>query len=205
MVHKLLGNNKKGTLFIVSAPAGTGKTTLVEILCNEFHSILRSISFTTRKARGREVHGVDYYFISEAEFQKKINQDDFLEYAMLYDNYYGTSKDWVEKKLNEGYHVVLVIDTQGAKEIKKKINCVSIFIRPPSLKELTFRLLERKTESEGELEKRLNLAKTELEEGDNYDYQIVNDDIKIAYKVLASIFIAEEHKSKNIKGENYEL
>ena len=113
-MNQVLGNISKGLIFVVSAPAGTGKTTLTQMLVDEFPCVIESISFTTRKIRGDEVQGVHYNFISKEEFEEKIADGDFLEYAEIYGEYYGTSRSWVESKRNEGKHVVLVIDTQGA-------------------------------------------------------------------------------------------
>ena len=114
---KILGGLKKGLLFVVSAPAGTGKTTLVRMLCDEFDCVHESISFTTRPARANEVPGRDYFFISAPEFEKRIADDDFLEYAVVFDCYYGTSRSHVEQQLELGKHVILVIDTQGAMQL----------------------------------------------------------------------------------------
>jgi len=118
---KLLGNLPRGLLFVISAPSGTGKTTLVRMLTAEFSSIRESISFTTRKMRPNEVSGFDYHFISEADFKKKIIAEEFLEYAQIFNHYSGTSKESVETELNKGKHLILVIDTQGAMQLKKKL------------------------------------------------------------------------------------
>ncbi len=198
MTHKALGNNKRGILYIISAPAGTGKTTLVEMLTKEFSCVVSSVSYTTRKPRGKEKNGIEYIFIDKDEFDQKIATGDFLEYVTLYDQNYGTSREWVEKQLHAGHHVVLVIDTQGALKLKGKTDSVSIFIRPPSLEELKKRLTERKTESAEHINRRLDWAKHELEHCHEYDYLIVNDNLRIAYDVLRSIFIAEEHKNNKI-------
>lgn len=194
MTLKLLGNSKRGLTFIVSAPAGTGKTTLIDMLENEFDCVVQSVSFTTREPRENEVNGVHYNFIDESDFKKRIDAGEFLEYVRLYNNYYGTSKVWLEEQLSVGKYVVLVIDTQGAQAIKKKIPHTSIFIMPPSLVELRRRITDRNTESQQSIEQRLDWAQSEIEMSTSYDYIIVNDDLDTAYQVLRSVFIAEEHK-----------
>jgi guanylate kinase len=194
MMSGLLGDTKKGLLFILSAPAGTGKTTLVKLLTEEFQQVIASISFTTRLPRGEEKHGKDYHFVTRNEFEEKINASDFLEYVMLYDTYYGTSRQWVEEQRLQGKHVFLVIDTQGALQLKDKLDAILIFIRPPSMEVLRTRLLNRKTESAEMVEKRLEWAGKELEFANQYDYQVVNDNLKEAYQVLRSIVIAECHR-----------
>lgn len=197
VVESLVPELKKGLCFIVSAPAGTGKTTLVEMLMKEFPAVVMNISFTTREPRAREIPGKDYFFVSKEEFEAKISADEFLEYVELYGNYYGSSRGWVEKKLDEGKHVVLVIDTQGARKLKGKCEAVSIFIRPPSLEVLRKRISDRKTESPEMIEKRLKWADEEMKAITEYDYQIVNDNLLTAYQVLKSIVIAESHRVIN--------
>lgn len=194
MSEKLLGNLEKGLLFIVSGPAGTGKTSLVNRLLQEFSCVIASISFTTRKMRPGEVSGVNYHFVSREEFEHKVARGDFLEHVSLYGDYYGTAYATVQEKLDAGKHVVLVIDTQGALLLKGKTQGVFIFIKPPSLDTLRQRLLHRKTESVEVIEERLSYAKGEIDAMSHYDYCIVNDDFEIAYQVLRSIFIAEEHR-----------
>lgn len=193
-MDRLLGNGKVGRPFIVSAPAGTGKTTLVKMLTDEFPCVVASISFTTRQPREGEIDGVHYNFVTHDEFEKKIASGDFLEYVKLYGDYYGTSRSWMEKQLNAGKHVVLVIDTQGAALLRDTWKMVSIFIRPPSLDELKHRLISRGTDSVETIERRLAFAQQELKAGSFYDYTIVNEDLNTAYQVLKSIFIAEEHR-----------
>src|SRR5262245_19806370 len=133
---KLVGNHSHGLLFVLSAPAGTGKTTLVEMLERDFDSVVRSVSCTTRPKRPNEVERVDYYFVSEEEFQKKIEQGHFLEHVTLFGYHYGTSKSHVEALRAEGKHVFLVIDTQGALLLMGQIAATFIFIMPPSFEEL---------------------------------------------------------------------
>lgn len=193
---KVLGNLKKGKLFIVSAPAGTGKTTLVKMLTQESSYITESISFTTRSPRENEVEGEHYHFVSREIFEEMIEVGDFLEYVTLYGDYYGTSAKLVEQQQIEGKHVVLVIDTQGAIQLKEKVSCVLIFIQPPSLEVLKNRLENRKTEISEKIEKRLQWATYELEMIRHYDYCFVNDDLQTSFQVLYSIIIAEEHRIK---------
>lgn len=196
---KILGNLKKGLVFVVSAPAGTGKTTLVRMLMEEFSSVVVSVSCTTRLPRAGEVNGKDYYFISQEEFESRVKAGDFLEHAQVFGNWYGTSKSSVLAHQEKGHHVVLVIDTQGAMKLKQEnFNAVYVFVKPPSLGVLRDRLTSRKTEEDAHIEERLTWAAHEMKMVDEYDYQIVNDTLKHAYDVLRSIFIAEEHKTKNL-------
>lgn len=194
MTHKLLGNLDYGLLFILSAPAGTGKTTLVNLLATEFPCVVSSISFTTRERRPGEVHGVHYYFVTQEEFERKIANNEFLEYVKLYGHYYGTDYKSVESLQKQGKHVVLVIDTQGALQLKGKIAATFIFVEPPSRDVLKERLTQRRTETSEVIQERLEWARKEIEFAKYYDYQIVNDDLSTAYQVLRSIFIAEEHR-----------
>ena len=193
MSRKLLGNLEKGRVFVISAPSGTGKTTLVKMLCDEFDAVVRSVSCTTRKMRQGDKEGVDYHFVTQDEFAKKEKAGEFLESAAVYEDHYGTLKQSVTALQNEGKHVVLVIDTQGAEHVREKIRATLIFIAPPSLDELKRRLMDRNTDSSQTIEERLSWAREEIEKGKSYDYFIVNEDLKAAYEVLRSIFIAEEH------------
>ncbi|HSX14108.1 MAG TPA: guanylate kinase [Chlamydiales bacterium] len=185
---------KKGIIFVVSAPAGTGKTTLVRMLQDEFPHIIESVSYTTRKPRAQEIPGKDYYFITHQEFVDKIANGEFLEYAKVFGNYYGTSRKFFEDEQKIGNHIVFVIDTQGAKLLKDKIDAVFIFIRPPSMEVLKERLLARKSESSEAISERLLWAEKEMKCIDAYDYEIVNDRLDHAYDVLRSIVIAETHR-----------
>jgi guanylate kinase len=193
-LSKLLGNLKEGRIFIISAPAGTGKTTLVEMLTKEFSSVVRSVTCTTRHPRPGEVEGRDYFFLTDKEFDEKLKKGDFLEHATVFGHRYGSSKEMIDKELKKGRHVVLILDTQGALWLKKKMEATFIFISPPSLEKLRERLLKRKTETQEKIEERIKWASHELEQITHYDYLIVNDDLEIAYTVLKSIFIAREHK-----------
>lgn len=201
-MSQLLGERKEGLVFIVSAPAGTGKTTLVEKLVLEFPSIIASVSYTTRQPREGEIQGSHYHFISYSEFESKIAAGDFLEYVKLYGTYYGTSRQWIKEQQEKGKHVVLVIDTQGALQLKGQFPAVFIFIRPPSLESLRRRLIQRQTETSEMIEKRLLWAQSELEAAKQYDYEITNDDLDTAYQILRSVFIAECHRIPHTSHEN---
>lgn len=196
---QLVGKSPKGLLFILSAPAGTGKTTLVRMLQNEFPAIAVSISCTTRAPRGDEVADKDYHFLSHKEFEQKIHSGEFLEYAEVFGNYYGTKRQHVEDLLNRGKHVFLVIDTQGALQLKGKIPAIFIFLSPPSTEQLRERLINRKTETEQTMEHRLSWAEKEVQMIPYYDYHVVNDELDIAYQILRSIVIAEEHRVRIVK------
>jgi guanylate kinase len=185
---------RRGILFVVSAPAGTGKTTLVEMLTQEFPAVKASVSCTTRKPRTGEVDAKHYFFLSEDEFHRRLQAGDFLEHVRLFDNYYGTSHRFIEQELQKGNHVVLTIDTQGALRLKGKVPAIFIFIAPPSIHELRRRLTDRKTESEENINSRIAWAERELQAAPQYDYQIINDNLKHAYEALRSIVIAEEHR-----------
>ncbi len=163
MSNKVLGNTRKGLLFVISAPAGTGKSTLVEMILNEFPDfIAESCSCTTRPPRIGEIAERHYEFISDEEFQAKIRAGEFLEHAEVFGYRYGTRTTMVKGLQASGKHVVLVIDTQGAMQIKGKVPGIFIFISPPSMEELRRRLFKRRTESEEKMEERLAWAKREM-------------------------------------------
>lgn len=193
---KVLGGLKKGLVFVISAPAGTGKTTLVRMLQKEFDCVDESISYTTRQPRPSEVPGRDYHFITVPEFEKRIGEGEFLEYAQVFGNYYGTSRKFVQERQIKGHHVILVIDTQGAMQLMGFLEAAFIFISPPSLEELQSRLYARKSETREVIEQRLSWAVKEMALAPRYDYHIVNDHLKTAYDVLRAILIAEEHKNR---------
>jgi len=196
MTHKNLGNHPVGKLFIISAPAGTGKTTLARMASCEFPCVVENVSYTTRLPRPGELEGVDYFFVSKPTFHDLIEKSEFLEHATVFGELYGTSRSQVEKQTQSGKHVLLVIDVQGAMKLKKmKVEATFIFVKPPSLVALKQRLMSRKTDSHESIEQRLAIAQSEMEYESEYDYQIVNDNLSSAYDVLRAILIAEEHKT----------
>ncbi|MBS0628377.1 MAG: guanylate kinase [Verrucomicrobia bacterium] len=195
MTQKVLGNLSRGLVFVLSAPAGTGKTTLVRMLTQEFNCIEESVSCTTRTSRPGEVGGKDYFFLSREAFEGKIAEGDFLEYAEVFGHLYGTSKKQIEEKTKSGKHVFLVIDTQGALSLQKMgFQAVYIFVAPPNVEALQERLSKRQTEDELEKTKRLSWAEKEMKLSSLYDYQIINCNLDVAYTVLKSIVISEEHR-----------
>ncbi len=195
MTEKLLGNLPQGLVFVLSAPSGTGKTTLVNMLIEEFHSVNQSISCTTRPPRLGEINGKDYFFLTVEEFQDRITKNDFLEYANVFGHWYGTSRQVVQSLQQSGHHVILVIDTQGALKLKDQgFDAIYIFLTPPSFDELKKRLQHRNTEDQATLMQRLSWASHEMSLAKFYDYLVVNQNPVISYGVLRSILISEEHK-----------
>jgi guanylate kinase len=174
--------NKQGSIIVISAPSGTGKTTIVRRILGECPQVVFSVSATTRKKREHEVEGVDYFYISEEEFKKKIQNNEFVEWELFYDYYYGTFRCFIDSQINNGKAVILEVDVHGALEIKRIYpDAILIYIVPPSLEELLIRLKKRQTENEEDLRKRIERAKMELSHKDKFDYIIVNNDLNTAY------------------------
>lgn len=194
---KLIPEMDRGKLFIISGPAGSGKTTLIDLLHKQFPTVIKNVSYTTRVKRNDEVDGVDYFFVSQEEFAKREQEGEFLESVALFGNRYGSSRIWVEEQLQKKNHVFLVIDTKGAANLRGSLDAVSIFLKPPSIEVLKERLLLRETEGEEELEERLSRSLYEIEQSKYYDYELINDSLEVAFEVLKSIFISELHKVKN--------
>lgn len=190
---------KQGKLFILSGPAGSGKTTLIDRLHEEYKDIKKNISFTTRPKRESEQEGKDYFFVSDEEFKQREEEGDFLETVSLFGHRYGTSKKWVESQLSMGHHLFLVIDTHGAQVVRRLWRTPSIFLKPPSLEVLQERLVQRETEDPQELKQRLEMALHEIEQASHYDYIVVNDQLDVAFLVLKSIVIAELHRRQDGK------
>ncbi len=182
----------RGRLFVISAPSGAGKTTLVKRILNRFGSLSYSVSHTTRKPRKNEIHGQDYFFVTPHEFRAKIDRGELLEWAQVHGNYYGTSKEAVETMLDRGENIILDIDVQGAEKImNSSLDPVTIFIMPPDSETLAQRLEKRGTDSAQVIAKRLENAEAEMKKKDNYQYVIVNDDLDTTAEQLAQIFKRE--------------
>jgi len=188
--------NDKGLLIVISGPSGVGKGTVRSALFEmEGHDLVYSISMTTRKPRKGEVHGREYYFVSEEEFKKYIEEGKMLEYAEFVGNYYGTPLDSVQDLLDQGKEVVLEIDVQGATQVREKMkDAVFIFIAPPSYDELLQRLVNRGTESREVIEARIEKAKREIDLAYMYDYIVVNDTVENAADKIVAIIRAEHAK-----------
>jgi len=190
-------SNSRGLLFIVSAPSGTGKTTLVERLVQIVPNLHMSRSYTSRPARAGERDGVDYNFISRARFEEMVNGNAFLEWADVFGNYYGTCAADCEGDLAQGRDVVLVIDVQGAKQVRGRgIENVGIFVLPPSAAILEQRLRGRSKDSDEQIRKRLDTACREVGEYSQYEYAVINDELDGAVERLKAIVLAERARVK---------
>lgn len=180
--------SKRGRLFIVSAPSGTGKTTLCQALREEFPDLAYSISYTTRAPRAGEIHGREYYFVSKEEFQKGIETGRWAEWAEVYGNYYGTSAHFLEECLASGKDILLEIDIRGKTQIAGLFpDSVSIFILPPSMEALEHRLAGRGSISSDDMRRRMEAAFEEISHKDEYAYRITNDDLEEAKKTLFAL------------------
>lgn len=185
-------DKKEGLLFVVSAPSGTGKTTLCRAMLQVFPDLQYSISYTTRPLRPGDQEGRDYHFVSPAEFKKMIEHGDFAEWAEIYGHRYGTSRVFLNQVREKGLDVILDIDGQGARQLQEKgVTGVFIFLLPPSIGELRRRLANRKTEGKKVLAERLREARREMAEAEWYDYWILNDDLKEAKEQLKGVILAE--------------
>ena len=194
----MLNKKRKGRLFIISAPSGAGKTTLCHAVLAKLSQIVPSISYTTRAPREGESTGKDYHFVSPQKFKSMIEEQAFAEWAIVHGYYYGTSKSLIEKSMQEGKDVLLSIDIQGADQLRKLYSdAVSVFINPPSLRELKNRLIERKSDSETTIQKRLEVAKKEIAAAPSYQFQVVNDDFEQALQELISIIESQRESQRH--------
>jgi guanylate kinase len=183
------------TVFIISAPSGSGKSTLVGGLMRLVPLLRFSVSYTTRKPRGQEQHGQDYYFISREEFEERIQKDEFLEWAEVFGNYYGTHQSELDRAEQDGVDLVLDIDVQGARQLKERIPAgVSIFILAPSRRVLEQRLRSRSQDSEEVIQRRLKEAAEEIRNYDRYDYVLVNHEVEASVDTLVSIVKANRSR-----------
>lgn len=197
----------KGLLIVISGPSGVGKGTVRKALFErEDHNLVYSVSMTTRKPREGEVDGVDYYFVSKEEFEKRIKNDQFLEYAQFVGNYYGTPKDKVIEQLDAGHEVVLEIEVNGAHQIKEKMpDAVFIFIAPPTYDALEKRLIARGTEHSDAIQARIKKAHDEINLANRYDYIVINDEVDNAADRIMNIIRAEHAKCSRTLEEYYRL
>jgi len=197
-----MSSEVRGQLFIISAPSGTGKTTLAERLVQVVPDLALSRSFTSRPPRAVELYGVDYNFISRERFESMIAESAFLEWADVFGNYYGTGAADTEQFLAAGEDVVLVIDVQGARQVRGRgIETVGVFVLPPSASVLESRLRGRSKDTEEQMRRRLEVARTEVGEFAQYEYVVVNDDIDGAVNRMRAIVMAERARVKAMRGE----
>ncbi len=193
-------------VFVVSAPSGSGKSTLVRRLLDQDKNLLFSVSYTTRALRGKERAGQDYVYVSRAEFEAAVARDEFLEYAEVFGNYYGTHRSWLDRARTEGKDLVLDIDVQGASQLKTKVpNAVSIFILAPSRSDLEARLRARSEDSEEVIERRLREAAREIRNYSQYEYVLVNQDLEKSVDTLASIVKAERVRRTRMEEEVHRI
>lgn len=195
--YRVMSQNRKPFLIIVSAPSGSGKTTIVQRLLQEDKDIERSVSFTTREPRVGEKDKVDYIFVSKDEFEKKKEQGEFLEFEENFGNYYGTSALQIKEALKEEKDIILSIDVRGARQVRQKVpGCVSVFIMPPDIDELTTRLRNRNTDGEEQLSLRLQESGREMKAAVEFDHTIINETLEEAVKELKRIIEEERRKKK---------
>ena len=192
-MSKIIKSNNKGSLIVISGPSGSGKDSVCERLKEYNDNFWVSISCTTRKPRQGEEDGINYFFIDKEKFENKIKKDEFLEYAIYNNNYYGTPKDKINDYLNKGIDVILVIEVQGALKIKHKVpEAIFIFLMPPTMRDLVYRLKKRGTESKDKIIERFKKAYKEINELNKYNYVVVNDELDKAAKKVNSIIEAQK-------------
>ena len=184
-------------LFIIAAPSGCGKTSLVEALIKNAKNLCVSVSHTTRPPRPDEVNGINYYFISIDEFKEMVKQNAFVEHAMVFDNHYGSSSQLIKENLDEGIDVILEIDWQGARQVKENMpNAISIFILPPSKEALLGRLQQRAQDNDATINKRMSDAQNQMQHFNEFDYLVINDDFNSALNDLNLIICRPDKDSE---------
>ena len=193
---------KKGMMFVLSSPSGAGKTTLTKKIAENNSNFIISISYTTRKARPNEINGKDYHFVTTEKFNSLVKENNFFEYANIFDNYYGTHKKTVLGLLSKGKDVLFDIDWQGTQQLKKisDLSVVTIFILPPDIHVLKERLLNRHKGQEKLIQKRMNKFNEEVSHWNEYNYVVVNDDLNKCYEKILSIIMSE--KKGKIQNQN---
>ncbi|NLZ47109.1 MAG: guanylate kinase [Clostridiales bacterium] len=192
--------NERGTLFVVSAPSGSGKGTILSEVFKNSKNVFYSVSATTRKPRPGEVDKVDYFFIDKDKFSNLVESNGMLEYATYCENLYGTPRHEVEKKLNEGFDVILEIETNGAMQVREKMpDATLIFILPPSIKELRRRLKKRGTENDDVINKRVAEAEAEIRQAYSYDYILMNNELSDAINDFTAVLRAAKLENKKTK------
>ena len=188
-------------IIVISAPSGTGKTTIVKELIKKNENLVASVSYTTRKKRANEIDGKDYNFVSSELFSSMVEEKSFLEHAKVFDCFYGTPKQEVEDNLNKGLNVILEIDWQGAMQIKReRPDCLMLFIIPPSKEELMLRLRKRGTDSNNEIRLRFDEALNDLNQYENFDNVFINEDVRATVQAITE-FIKDPNKASSLNDE----
>ena len=189
-----MNTTTKGKLIVISAPSGTGKTSIVKALTQRANNLIVSVSTTTRKARPGEVEGSDYFFVNKSSFETLKKQGEFIECAKVYGNQYGTSGRWIKDKMKTGNNILLEIDWQGAQQIKEKFksseNLITIFLKPPSLEELHKRLKERGKDSDETIKNRVSLATRDIEHSKEFQHVIINDSFEETLTKIENIIFS---------------
>ena len=193
-----MSHDVKNVMVILSSPSGAGKTTITKKIQQKYQSFKISVSHTTRKPRPNEVHGVDYYFVNNHEFEKLINEDKFYEYAKIFGNYYGTLKKSVDELIKTN-DIIFDIDWQGTKQLTKykNLDLIKIFLIPPNKKALKQRLINRNQDSSKEVERRFDAFDDDIKHWKDYDYVIINENLEICYKQIEDIILNNKRKKFN--------